>query len=344
MEEKISKLLEERLKIPARGLTLTQLHGDATHENASNRIYYRVKLADERSWIVMKLPAGKSSVSEEITNLKAKPAELPFVAIDRYLKELDLPVPEILLYEEKEGVLILEDLGDMTLEKKIRGLPESDVEDWYRSSIDLLIQFQKKTGEGSRCLAHQRSFDATLLNWEFDHFFEYGIEARLGIRIPHEDLESMRRHASQITEFLAGLPQVLVHRDFQSRNLMVQDGGLRLLDFQDALMGPMPYDLVALLRDSYIKLSSGSVSRLMDYFLDNEKIETREFQKMFDWMTIQRKLKDAGRFVYIDRVKGNPSFLKHIPNSLTYVREAFERQPELERFFEILKKYVPEFN
>lgn len=297
----------------------------------------------------MKLPAGTSSVSEEITNIKQKPKELPFISIDRYLKDQGLPVPTIHAYDEKEGLLLLEDFGDETLEKRIGRSSSGEQEAWYRTAIDLLVLFQKKGMAKKDSVAHQRSFDETLLNWEFDHFLEYGITARTGQKILDDDLRSLHQGFNFITFALTKLPQTLVHRDFQSRNLMVHNDALKLLDFQDALLGPLPYDLVALLRDSYISLSGDQVGRLIDHYLSARQKETGEkqdpllFKKMFDWMTIQRKLKDAGRFVYIDQVKKNPSFLRHIPNSLQYVRTAFERQPELKGLFETLKKYVPEF-
>ncbi len=343
MESFVASLLKEKLHRPTEGLTITKLHGDASY-----RTYYRLRFKDGHSMILMQLPPGKSSVSEEVTNLQEVPLELPFVAIDHYLKRLGLPVPEIYYYAKKERLLFLEDFGDITFEKQIMNLPLEEKEVWYQKAIGLLVTFQtkgEKTQEDN--LAHRRSFDATLLNWEFDHFFEYGIETRLAKKIPESQLSTLRHYANTITTDLIKMPQTLVHRDFQSRNLMVSQGGLKLLDFQDALMGPLPYDLVALLRDSYIALPSDLLLRLTQHYhnIRSQEINLNfeSFQKMFDKMTIQRKLKDAGRFVYIDRVKGNSSFLKHIPNSLSYVHEAFKRQTELKDFFELLKKYVPEF-
>jgi hypothetical protein len=337
LESQLKRVLESDLKIPAPSLTLTKLQGDASY-----RIYYRLAVKDGRTFIVMKLPEGKASASEEITNLKSKPAEIPFVNMDRFLKAKGLPVPEIHFADEKSGILILEDFGDETLEKRVSAASDEIRRNWYRKAIDLLVDFQKRTAAPDpACIAYQRSFDATLLNWEFDHFLEYGVEVRLGLKIPESDANEIRALTGRITETLTRLPQVLSHRDFQSRNLMIQDEGLRLLDFQDALMGPLPYDLVALLRDSYVSLSPSLLSELVDYYA--EKRGTASFREMFDLMTIQRKLKDAGRFVYIDRVKGNPSFLKHIPNSLHYVSEAFERRAEQRELFRLLKKYVPEW-
>lgn len=349
MENTLTKTLEEifekRLKTPAKGLSLKKLQGDASY-----RIYYRALLTDGRSYIVMKMPAGRASASEEITNLKEKPVEPTFIDVGRFLKSRDLPVPEILDYDSDAGLIILEDLGDETLEKRVARSPETEIIRWYRKAIDLLIEFQRRGMEpAGGCIAHRRSFDATLLNWEFDHFVEYGIEARNGTKVPEADREAIRHETSAITEALIRAPQTLTHRDFQSRNLMIMGENLHLLDFQDALLGPLPYDLVALLRDSYVSLPWRRVVELITYYLQARgpkaapKIDTAPFLKIFDQMTIQRKLKDAGRFVYIDRVKGNPGFLESIPNSLAYAREAFERQRGLHPLFNRLKKYVPEF-
>ncbi len=314
-----------------------RLQGDASY-----RMYYRAALPSGETFIVMKMPAGKASASEEITNIKEKPTEPPFITVDRFLKSRGLPVPEILGDSLSHGIILLEDFGDETFEKRISKIPQAEWKTWYRKAIDLLLLFQQKTVDGDS-IAHRRSFDATLLNWEFEHFFEYGIETRLGLKIEASDAEAIRRQTRAITDALTHLPRILVHRDFQSRNLMIQNEELRLLDFQDALLGPPPYDLVALLRDSYIALPESLLLELVAYYARRKGIELASFQTMFDLMTIQRKLKDAGRFVYIDRVKGNPSFLKHIPNSLSYVREAFARRTEQRPLFQLLQKYVPEF-
>lgn len=335
LETQLGRILETELKLSSAGLSLLKLQGEASY-----RIYYRLSLASGRTFIVMKLPEGKASASEEITNLKEKFSEIPFVNVDRFLSTRGLPVPAISYADEKAGILLLEDFGDETFEKRVADADDDVRKTWYEKAIALLLEFQKKTAQpDASCLAYRRSFDATLLNWEFDHFLEYGVETRLGLKISEEDAGAIRALTGKITDRLIALPQVLVHRDFQSRNLMIRSEKLHLLDFQDALMGPRPYDLVALLRDSYVALSPSLLSELIGFYSPETS-----FREEFDLMTVQRKLKDAGRFVYIDRVKGNPSFLKHIPNSLQYVREAFERLPGQARLFELLKKYVPEWS
>ena len=128
---------------------------------------------------------------------------------------------------------------------------------------------------------------------------------------------------------------------------MVQDGPtgprLRIIDFQDALLGGAAYDLVGLLRDSYVALSPSLLDELVAYHAAAAGLEPRSFATLFDLQTVQRKLKDAGRFVFIDRVKKNPSFLVHIPNSLAYVARALGRLPELASVREILARHLAEF-
>lgn len=345
MKKIVSKFLQEYLHLPVQGITVTKLHGDASY-----RTYFRAELKDGRSFIIIKLPEGMQSASEEITNLQEKPADLPFLEIARYLKSRGLPVPEVFHVEKETGILLLEDLGDETLERRLQRSSPEERDRWYRKAIDLLVQFQTKTGTGGGCIAHRRSFDETLLNWEFEHFLEYGVEARLKIKIPAGDRNEIRQEMHQISAGLVNCPQLLVHRDYQSRNLMIRGNELTILDFQDALIGPLTYDLAALLRDSYVRLPPETVEGLTSHYLKvreektGERIDPTFFRRIFDWTTVQRKLKDAGRFVYIEQVKKNPAFLKFIPTSLAYAREALERQPELQKLFELLKNYVPEFN
>jgi len=317
---------------------LQKLHGDA-----STRTYSRGKREDGSTFIVMQMPAGKMSVSEEITNLKERPRELPFLNIARFLRSHDLPVPEVLEFREKEGQILLEDLGDSTLETVLHQAEQRNWKGWYQKAIDLLIRIQSiPINRPADCIALQRSFDATLYNWEFDHFWEYYVEKVS--RPASSDRGLFEAETRKITKVLLGEPLVFTHRDFQSRNLMVQEERLRLIDFQDALLGPAAYDLVALLRDSYIELDGKMVDQLIGYYLEKraEPGGLESFKRVFDYLTIQRKLKDAGRFVYIDQVKQNRSFLKFIPASLRYVKQALERRHELQPLLNLLKKYVPE--
>ncbi len=185
-------------------------------------------------------------------------------------------------------------------------------------------------------MAFSRCFDFDLLKWELDHFVEYGLPQPLdAVRAGELD-----RQFRAIAERLAAAPPGFVHRDYQSRNLMVQEGAsgtrLRVIDFQDALLGPSAYDLVGLLRDSYVPLPDRLLDELVAYYCELAGAAPGAFVELFDLQTVQRKLKDAGRFVFIDRVKKNPTFLVHIPASLAYVRRALARLPEWETLGNLL--------
>jgi aminoglycoside/choline kinase family phosphotransferase len=184
--------------------------------------------------------------------------------------------------------------------------------------------------------------------WEFDHFLEYGVTARVGQPMKPVDDAVVRGAFQRIAELLAGQPQVLVHRDYHSRNLMVDGSRMGIIDFQDALMGPATYDLASLLKDAYIELEDVVVDGLVDHFLTGladlgVKVGDRQaFRRLFDLTSIQRNLKAAGRFVYIDRVKHNPNFLADIPRVLGYVKRNLSKYPELATVRLHLSPYVVE--
>ncbi|MBI4211933.1 MAG: phosphotransferase [Deltaproteobacteria bacterium] len=317
---------------------LIKLHGDA-----SARSYYRLRLKDGQSFIVMKLPEGAASVSEEITNFQGKKDELPFINIARFLASCGLPVPTIHVYSPADHIMLLEDLGEVMMIKALEQGPSAQ-RDWYLKAVDLLVELQQKTTGQSpdQCIALQRSFDATLLNWEFDHFLEYGLQKR-GIDVSAVDRGIFDRETRAITEKIAALPFGFTHRDFQSKNLMARDGKLVLIDFQDALLGPAVYDLVALTRDSYVVLSKELLDECLARFAENTGRTINDVVEQHCLVTVQRKLKDSGRFVFIDQVKKNPKFLPFIPASLGYVKDALAKLPEHRALYDMLLKYLPEW-
>lgn len=321
--------------------------------DASNRRYHRVRLEDPlvgrpSSVVVMELPR-EATRSEEGPPGEAV-RELPFLNIQRYLEAGKLPVPAVHRYLASQGLVYLEDLGDVTLEQVVLQGDRATRLRYYRAAIDLLCQLQRYAvaHPDPSCVAFGRAFDESLLRWELDHFREYELEIDARAQLGDEEKATLSIELDRIARALAAEPRIFVHRDFQSRNIMVQQPGdqpkLRLIDFQDALLGTRAYDLVALLRDSYVALEPELVSELIAFYLEKalEPANRPGFRRLFDLQTVQRKLKDAGRFVYIQRVKGNPSFVRHIPASLGYVREALERLPELDALREILARYLPE--
>jgi aminoglycoside/choline kinase family phosphotransferase len=144
---------------------------------------------------------------------------------------------------------------------------------------------------------------------------------------------------------LAAEPRVLCHRDYHSRNLMLHRGQLYIIDFQDARMGPDTYDLVSLLRDSYVDLPEQTVNELIAYFLALKgKAETeREFRERFDLMALQRNLKALGTFGYQTTARRNPVYIQYIPRTLKFVRDNLERHGRFSRLQDILAYHVDEF-
>ena len=325
---------------PTSSLPVKRLAG-----HASMRSYWRVGTAPD-SQVVMVMPPGAGP--EEVT-AGGRPAVDPFVDVQRYLAGLGVRVPAILAFEEAEGLMVLEDLGDDMLETRL--LAGDDRVGLYRRAVDQLARL--RAGAEARpggCVAFTRAFEAGLYRWELDHFREWLLEAWKGAALGAGERAELDGWFDRIAASLAAEPLGFTHRDYQSRNLMVLAGGEQaVIDFQDALLGPRQYDLVALLRDSYVELPSDLVEAMLRRYLarleaeGGPRLPYQPFRQTFDLLTVQRKLKDAGRFVFIDRVRGNPGFLVSIPASLRYVREALSRRPDLAPLQRLLGRHLPEF-
>lgn len=315
---------------------------------ASLRRYHRICLDGGKlaSLIVMEL--GEQPLKSEEAGSGPELAELPFINVQRYLAQAGAAVPLLYRHDEARGLLYLEDLGDITFESRVLPVGDELRRQYYRRAIDDLVALQRYAAEhpDPSCILFSRGFDYALIKWELDHFREYGLEAQ-GHRLSPAESELIDQQFRGVAEELAAQPTGFVHRDYQSRNLMVQDSAtgprLRVIDFQDALLGNRAYDLVGLLRDSYVALSPGLLDELVEYFVSQAAVDGPRFRRLFDLQVVQRKLKDAGRFVFIDRVKHNPSFLIHIPNSLDYVAHSLARLPELAPLRELLARYFQTF-
>jgi N-acetylmuramate 1-kinase len=346
-ENLMAETLQARLPFRAELARLSPLAGDA-----SNRRYFRLDLATGPvpSIVLMQLAEPEAfKQSEEAVSGSAAVTELPFVNILRRLAAAAVPIPALHYYDAPAGLLYLEDLGDVTLAAACANGTGEQTAALYRQAVDVLVNLHLKASHppDASCLAFSRAFDVPLLMWEFDHFLEYGVEKRAGRLLPEEDRQAIRAEMHKLADLLAGLPRVFTHRDYHSRNLMLQEGRLRVIDFQDALMGPATYDLASLLRDSYIALDQELIDELVIRYLEGRAragaaLDRIAFMRLFDLTSIQRNLKAAGRFVYIDKVKGNSKFLADIPRTLGYVRRNLAKYPELAGLRKRLAAYVPE--
>jgi aminoglycoside/choline kinase family phosphotransferase len=324
---------------------------EAMPGGASTRRYFRVRLDGGKSAVAMFVPGGDRP--EERT--KSTPGSSSgavrrwsFLEVRELLERRGVRVPRLFAESTKVGWLLLEDLGDQTLAAHLDANP-SQRETLYARAVTDLCRAQEalaRLPEGS--IVSTRSFDEELLRWELDHFREWGLEAR-GRTLSTEDRASLAAVFDRLARRIASLPQRFVHRDYQSRNLMVVGGELVWIDFQDALLGPRVYDLVALLHDSYQDLDDVFVNaRLRDYAVaaGMSPEELGELRLQFDRVAVQRKLKDAGRFVFLERVKHNPAFLPYVAPTLRRVARTLHRlapvEPDMARLRAVLGRALPD--
>lgn len=297
---------------------------------ASTRAFYRVHWAKGDSAVAMHVPAAGQS--EEIAKSDRSAGRWPFLQVRDLLHERGIEVPHVLAEACHRGFLLVEDLGDFTLANYLLEFPESRTQ-LYQQAVRDLARAQGVLRElPPGCIIGQRRFDRDLLRWEVEHFREWALDAR-GMGLDEAGLAIFHAAADYLAETISGWDYSFVHRDYQSRNLMVRpaaDGTLRLvwIDFQDALLGPRAYDLVALLGDSYQVFEPAFIQARLDEYaaaIGVDADEGRRIRYEFDIVTVQRKLKDAGRFVFIDRTKGNPSFLEYVEPTIRKARTALGR-------------------
>jgi aminoglycoside/choline kinase family phosphotransferase len=334
MDPRLPRDVLEAMVVAALGASVDRI--DEMPGGASTRRYLRV-FAKPRAHAQNK-PKGASAVAmwapdgarpEEIT-AGGPPARWPFLEVRDLLARAGVRVPELLGDRSDVGLLLLEDLGDVTLAEAIRVAPERRRALYARAVRDLAKMHAALQHRLEGTIVATRAFDEALLRWELAHFVEWGLDAR-GVVLSTTDRAALDDAFDRIARDLASRPRGFVHRDYQSRNLMIDprdDDALVVIDFQDALMGPRSYDMVALMRDSYQDLDEAFVGEMLAIYGDTRGFDHAQRDEMrdeLDRLTVQRKLKDAGRFVFIERKKGDPSFLPYVTPSLKRVRGALER-------------------
>ena len=303
--------------------------------DASDRRYFRV-LTPEAPSIVLSLYTSPFEFET-----------LSFVNVARLLARMPVPIPAVLGHAADLGVLALEDLGDVTLQAHLGAATPAEHAALYRQAVALIETIQARGAEleSAEFVPYGIAFDAEKLTWELDFFIKHFVEAYRGVVFAPEAREELQSEFGIVVEELASEPRVLCHRDYHSRNLMLHDDRLYIIDFQDARMGPDTYDLVSLLRDSYVDLPEQTVDELIAYFLalKGNAGNEREFRRRFDVMALQRNLKALGTFGYQTTARRNPVYIQYIPRALRYVRDNLEQQPRFARLREILSTYVEEF-
>lgn len=310
--------------------------------------------------------------SDEASHRESEPRDWPFLEVHALLWQAGVRVPHIYAVDRDTGWMLVEDLGDSTLAQALLTKPE-DKEGLYQVAVaDLARAHTALSRAPNDSIVRRRRLDHALLHWEIEHFREYALLAR-GFRLTADQSERYTRLADALAAYVAQLPTGFVHRDYQSRNLMWvpssaasytpppahrlattsvtsklrASGELVWLDFQDALTGPRIYDLVSLLNDSYQTFSRDFVeARLTEYAALRKEPDLSSAQAIFEFdvVTVQRKLKDAGRFVYFHVKNDDPSYLGFVDPTVGKVKASLARlQSELlfREWAQLLEELLP---
>jgi aminoglycoside/choline kinase family phosphotransferase len=323
--------IDRYLRTTALGATeprVVPLTGDA-----SDRRYFRILSPDGESF-VLALHAGPIEFSA-----------LPFAGVASLLQRIPLPVPEILDHSDELGILALRDLGDVTLQAHLGAAPPTEHAALYRQAVALIELLQRRGAELEQGggVPYRVAFDADKLTWELNFFLRHFVEGYRGAPIGEAARRAFDEEWSAIAGELASEPRVLCHRDYHSRNLMLHEGRLYVIDFQDARMGPDTYDLVSLLRDSYVDIAERELDELIAYFLALTGCpDAAEFRRRFDLMAVQRNLKALGTFGYQTISRRNPVYIQYIPRTLRYARLNMEKYPRFARLRGLLAEHVEE--
>ncbi len=294
--------------------------------DASFRRYFRITF-DGKSSIVMDAPPDKEDIR-------------PFVRIGRQLHAIGLNVPEILAENLDQGFLLLGDLGSR---QYLDELNDKSVDRLYGDAMGALVVLQAR-GPGADELP---PYDRQLLWQEMALFSDWLMQKHLGITLDISTALLINETFALLAESALEQPAVCVHRDYHSRNLMVCENNPGILDFQDAVHGPVTYDLASLLRDCYIAWPRERVEAWVLGYHDmaveegilSERQEAR-FLRWFDLMGVQRHLKASGIFARLNHRDGKSGYLKDIPRTLGYVVEVSARYPELHPFLNLLEEHV----
>ncbi len=259
----------------------------------------------------------------------------PFVHVARLLRAAGLHAPTVLEEDLDQGFLLLTDLGDRTY---FAALDPASASGLYSDAIDALIRWQRATRDGEL-----PSYDEALLARELALFPDWYVGRHLGVDLSSAQLATLAAAFRQILDHALGEPRVYVHRDYHSRNLMVATPNPGVLDFQDAVIGPITYDLVSLLRDAYIAWDEEQqIDWAVRYWERARQAQLPvggdfgAFWRDFEWMGVQRQLKVLGIFARLDHRDGKAAYVADMPRVMAYLRAACARYRALEPLLHLL--------
>jgi N-acetylmuramate 1-kinase len=280
-------------------------------EDASFRRYFRVRSPDGRTVIAMDAPPDKEDCR-------------PFVRVARMLREAGLNAPEVLAQDLDQGFLLVSDLGTRTY---LQELTAGNAAQLFGDATDALVRWQLATRPGAL-----PPYDEALLQREMNLFPEWYIERHLRRTLTVDQKRSLEGLFQLLAKSALAQPAVYVHRDYMPRNLMVCEPNPGVLDFQDAVLGPITYDAVCLFRDAFVSWEEAQVLDWSVRYWERAKRaglpveqDFGEFWRAFEWMGLQRHLKVLGIFARINYRDGKPQYLEDTPRFIAYARSVAGR-------------------
>jgi len=305
------------------------LHGasftlTAASEDASFRRYWRATLEDGASYVAMDAPPDKEDCR-------------PFVRVARMLSEAGVHAPQVLAQDLEQGFLLLTDLGTRTY---LAELNIGNAARLFADATDALLRWQLATRPGAL-----PPYDEALLRREMGLFPDWYVGKHLKKSLSAEQQQTLEKIFALLVQSALAQPVVYVHRDYMPRNLMVCEPNPGVLDFQDAVLGPITYDMVSLTRDAFL---SWEEERVLDWgarYWEKAKraglpvaADFAEFWRAFEWMGLQRHLKVLGIFARINYRDGKPKYLEDTPRFLGYAREVSRRYAALAPLARLLEE------
>lgn len=307
-------------QFPEQSFTLAPASADA-----SFRRYLRAAFADGATRIVMDAPPAQEDVR-------------PWLHVQRLLLAAGAHVPEVLAQDPERGFLLLSDLGSTTYLAAIAGGANADA--LYRAAIDTLVDIQRASQPGTL-----PAYDRTLLKRELDLFPDWYIDKHVATPIDAAQRNALDALFENILAINLAEPCVYVHRDYHSRNLMVDGNKPGVIDFQDAVHGPISYDLVSLFKDAYVEWDE---ERTLDWLVRYwekarqaglpVRADFSEFFRDYEWMGVQRHIKVLGIFARLFHRDGKDGYLTNMPLVARYLRTTCARYGELTPLLRLLDK------
>ena len=313
--------LARHFSLPPEQISLTPASADA-----SFRRYFRLRLDDGSTRIVMDAPPEHEDCR-------------PFLHVAALFGKADVHVPEVYAENLEQGFLLLSDLGNITY---LQVLDADSAPRLYRDANQALINIQLASRPGIL-----PDYDRALLERELNLFPDWYIARHLGVTLDAQQEAALRSVFVQILDSNLAQPPVFVHRDYHSRNLMLIENGQNpgVIDFQDAVYGPLTYDLVSLYRDAYIAWEEAQELDFVIRYWEAARAaglpvrsDFDDFYRDYEWMGAQRQIKVLGIFARLYHRDGKDGYLKDMPRVMAYLRRTCERYPELKPLRQLLDR------